>query len=115
MFYKTVEFICAGGSVADGNRYNVGEIGDIIHVIAPVRSLNHIRGKERHPAVFIARVLFFAVGDAFIPPIAKIIYRGGPADIIPKTIYISPKMVMRTVKIYPVSEYVGFSVRNVFP
>ena len=70
VFDKAVKFIFSGRRIADSYRYDMREIGNIIHIVASVRSLHYVGGKKRHLPVRIAGVLFFAVSDAFIAPVA---------------------------------------------
>ena len=86
----------------------------IIQVVPAVRAPLYVRRIHDPFAVPILRILVPAVEDTLIPPIPQIIDRGRPADIIPQTKILAAEMVVASVNIQPVAEYIRLSVRDVF-
>ena len=59
--------------------------------------------------------MVLAVDDAFIFPVAQVIHRGTPADIVAHAVYIAAEKIMGAVDVDPVPEHMRLTVRHVFP
>ena len=115
IMHIAIEFIRAGRPVCHRHGNDAPCAQDIIEVVPPVWPDRHVRGVQVALQVSVVRILVLPVNNPFIPPVAEVVRRRRPADIIPHAVHIAAEKIVGTVYIYPVSEKVGFSVRNIFP
>ena len=91
------------------------ETGLEVEVVAAVGPLRHVRGVQHHPAGLVRGVVHPAVYDTLILPVAQVVHRGGPADVISKAENGAARKVMRAVDVHAVAEDMRLPVRYVFP
>ena len=76
------ELVLPRRGVTDGDTHDAHKVESVVEVIPPIGALAYIGGEQQSQAQFIPGILFFAVNDAFIPPVGQVICRGGPAHIV---------------------------------
>ena len=109
------KFIAPRRPVAYGDRYDADLVENIIKIVSSVRPDSDVRGIEAHMAVFIERIGFFRVDDAFISPGGRLIYRRGPAYVVAHAECFAVIQVMGAIDIDPVPEHIGLPVRDILP
>ena len=115
IMHMAVEFIFAGGRVANGNCHAALLVQHIIEVVPAVGTLGDVRSVETGFAFPVVRVIGFLINDTFIAPVSQVVHRGGPADIVVQAEHMAVEAVMGAVDIDPSVEHMGFTVGNIFP
>ena len=113
--YISVEFIFAGGSITYCDRYDIDLVENVIQIVSAVRSDGDIGCVECHVTVFVQGILISFVYDAFISPVATIVYRCRPAYIVVNAECVTAESIVRTEHIDAAVKYIRLAVRNVFP
>ena len=117
ILHIAVEFVLAGRFVADRDGNHLRPAHEVVQVIPSIGSHHHIRrGKTVGDPVFgCGRILLSPKNHAMVRPVAKVAYRGRPADIISQTEINTVKKIVRSVHVNPAVHNVGLRVRNIFP
>ena len=115
VMHIAVELVAAGGFVAHGNGHAAELVQHVVQVVAAVGALGHVRGVEAGKAAGIERIVGAAVDDAFITPVRQIVHRGRVAHIVAHAEHIAVETVMGAIDVHAVTEYMRFTVRDIFP
>jgi hypothetical protein len=113
--HMTIEFIFAGGLIADGDSDGIFLVQHIVQIIPAVGAAGDIRGVKACTAEGIVRIVCFFIDNAFIPPISQIIHRSGPADIVVQTENVAAETIMGSIDVEAAVEDVRFAVGGIFP
>ena len=103
----------ADGAVRHGDAGAGQNVELIVQIITPVRALYAVRRVHMHLPVLVAGILRSSIDHALIAPVAQIVQRSRPADVIVHAEVLTAKAVVAAVDIEPFSEHAGFSVRDV--
>ena len=111
------ELILPGRLIADSHRDHLGAAHEIVEIISAVRAHNHIRRSEavRHTDLRCGRILPSLEDAAMVRPVAEIVHRGRPADIVSQAEVDAVEKVMRAVNIYSSVYNMRLGIRHIFP
>ena len=113
----TEKFIFSCRLVAHRHRDHLGAAHEVIEVILPVRTYHHVGSSQTvgHANFRSRRVLLSFKDTAVICPVAEIIHRSGPADVIAQAEVDAVKKVMGTVDIYSAVHNMRLGIGYIFP
>ena len=110
-----VELELPGGGIAHRHGDHALFVQHIVEVVPAVGALGDVRGVEAHAAVGVEGVLGLFVDDALVAPVAQVVHRGGPGDVVVQAVGVAVKAVVRAVDVHPAVKDVGLPVRDVLP
>jgi len=89
----------------------------MVQIIPPIRlrANRNIGCVKTHATLGIKRVIGFFINNTLVSPVAQIIYRRRPANVIVHAEYIAVKFIVRTVNINPAVKDIRLTIRDVFP
>ena len=111
------EFIFPGRFIADSHRDHLGAAHEIIQIISAVRAHDHIRRSEAVCQTHFrcSGILLSLEDAAVVCPVAEIVHRGRPADIVSQAEIEAVEKVMRAVNIYSAVNDMRLGIRHIFP
>ena len=112
-----VKLILSGGLVADGHGDHLGAAHEVIEVIAPVVAHHHVRRGQTvgHAQLRRGGILLTPEDDAVVSPVAQIVHRRRPADVVAQAEVDAVEEIVRAVDIDPAVHDMGLGVGHVFP
>ena len=112
-----VEFVFSAGRVRDGDGDHLGPAHEIVEIEPSVRALHHIRGCEavRDLEPRGCRVLLALEDLTFVPPVAEVVDRRGPADVVAEAEVDAVEEVVGPVDVDAPVHDVRLGVRHVLP
>ena len=107
------------GAVGHGAAYcpafaRYAGVESIVQIILSVRGAADVGGIHAAPAPVCGVVALF-VYDALVPPIAKVVCRGRPRDVVVHAKSAAVEPVVGAVDVHPAVKDVRFAVGDIFP
>ena len=90
-------------------------VENIEEVVVAIRTDSDIRSIKTSFVLLIIRIIGTLKGNTFISPVPEIVNRCRPRNIVAGTEEGTVIVIVRSVDVETVAEYVWFAIRNIFP